>query len=235
MFRKLLNPDQSQSSILEMLKSDSGCCGSSNNLVKCQYTSASITWADVVTNGGIVSITVNDEGVAKVITLASPVTSVADLKQSIIDAFATIGYVMDEEPLDIKVTGTTTVVVDIWGELVVTSMTDGTATYNFTQKCTKKVISDYKASYGEFSGNDIVLSVDGSTDTLNGPFAISGAGATALQSAIESSMTGEQSVDVTHNAVDGTLDVTIVYDKGTEILLDGTELIESNVRAIYTA
>jgi hypothetical protein len=234
MFRKLLNTDASATNTLEVFKSESGCCGSTTSLAKCQYTSASMTWADVVTNGGLDSITVSDEGTTTVLAFPSPITVVADLKDAIIAAAKTIGYVLDDNPLDVVVTGTTTVVVDIYGELKVTTSTDGTASYAYTEKCTTKVISDYTGSFGSLSVNP-VISVDGTTATVTGTFTIDASGATALQAAIASAITGEQSVSVVYDAVDDTLDVTITYDNGTDFIFDGKVLIEGNVRSIFTA
>ena len=120
MFRKLLNPESSATNSLRVLKSESGCCGSTLSLKKCQYSTASITWATVVTNGGITSITVDDEGVSKVLAFSAPVTDVTLLKDAIIAAAEAIGYTLDQDARDVTVTGTSSVTVDLYGELKAT-------------------------------------------------------------------------------------------------------------------
>lgn len=229
MFRKIEPTDQNANNSLNVFKSESGCCGSTDNLKKCLYEVAIASFANVA------SFTIDDEGTEKEIAFDASITDSAKIKDAVIAKAKANGYVLDDDPLDIQVSESGgSVTIKVWGELKITKFTNAASTdYAVTEKCSKKVVSDYDLAYT--GGTDPVLSVDGTTSTVSGTFANSAAGATSLQTALANALSGEQSITVTHDASVPTLKIKVVYDNATELKLANKQFTESNVTRIFVA
>ena len=229
MFKKVIPTDQSTTNTLKFQKSNSGCCGSKTNLKECLYEVTISSFANVA------SFTIDDEGTSRTIAFDSTITDSSAIKDAIIAKAKTVGYYLDDNPLDVTVTVSGgDVTIKVYGELKVTKFTNAAdADFTTTEKCSINVISDYETLYT--GGTDPVISVDGTNATVSGTFTNNAAGATALQTAIAAAISGEEGVVVTYDSSVPTLKIVITEDSGKEIIFNTKQLAESNVRSIYVA
>lgn len=229
MFRKIQPTGQNANNTLKILKTESGCCGSTGVLKKCQYDVTISSFANVA------SFTIDDEGTTKTIAFDATITDYTKIKDAVIAKARENGYILDEDPLDIQVTESGgDVTIKIWGEMKVTKFTNASASDSaMTEKCTVKLVSDYETTYA--GSTNPVLVVDGSASTVTGAFANNGTGAAALETALATALSGEQSVTCTYDVTIPAIRIKIVTDSGQSIKFDNKQLQESNVTKLYTA
>jgi len=214
MFRKLYNPDAHADNTLQILDSDSGCCGS--DATACAYTADDV---DVSTVNGIIYI--DDAGAEQTIAFAAAATSLPDLRRKLATALKTIGYVEDDERSVQAQANGSNYDLQVVSELELHAFTTTAADVDFTKKCTMVPICSYKVLYA--GGSSIDLTVDGSTVALN-TAAYGTAGATAaLIAALEGGGFAAKFWKVVEN---DTLQKWEVYVKGnpnsTTVVYDGT-------------
>lgn len=227
MYREKLNTGASDSNTLVHLSTESGCCPGSDNVI-CQYSATVSSFSNltgiVVTYGGS-DITVNFSGTISDHTL---------LAAEINTAIKSLGFINDDDPLDVQVTEDSgDVTINVWGEAVVKEYAGAGGPHSASALCNTQVILDYTTTYS--GGTNPNLVEDGVSTELTGTFANSAAGATGLQTAIEGATSGEQSVVCTYDGNLDTILVTITHDNGKTFVLDGVTMPGENARTIYEA
>jgi uncharacterized protein YuzE len=205
MFRKRLVPDAHDLNTVQLFATDSGCCG--EDYQKCKYTIAIDTFVDVA------SITITENGVAKTIAFPATVTTSGGIADAIRAALETEGYILDDDAREVDVTvNGNAVAIDIWGEAVVTKVTEADDTdHSATKKCTKQVRCTYATVV---AGGAMTVSVDGGSAESLGTIAYP-SNAASVKSAIEgaTALSGVSDVVVTENATLSKYEVSFKFKK----------------------
>ena len=230
MIRKYEPTDQNSNNTLRLIKTEIGLDPTAvTSLMKCQYDVSIAAFTDVV------SFDYTNEGTAGTYTFPTAPTSVTTLRDALIVAFESIGYLLDDDARDIKITDNAgTYEIELTGELVIVQFTDSGATnYAATAKCNTKAVSDYIATFGALVA--VPLTVNGVTSGTTYTATNDAAGAIALETALQGDalLATAQSVSVVYNTALNGLVVTIVNDLGQSIVLDGKTFTEENPQQIF--
>jgi hypothetical protein len=221
MFRKRLVEGASSTNTLQIMTSESGCCGDAQTI--CKYRIVIDPWVSMA------SITITKDGEDVIVPLTPAVTDIDLLADGIRAALATEGYILDEDVLDVVITTDGTErTVDIWGEAIIVAVTSSASVVDTaTPLCLKQVQCEYTV---EVPLGIIAISVDGSADeATNAGGAYETGEAALLKSEIEGStlLADAQSVTVTENETDETFTVTFRFQRA-EVELGGVMATRSN-------
>jgi len=228
MNRLLSNENQNANNTLMVFASENGCCPETEvaALKLCLYETVLTSFSTMT------GFTITRESGDVAIVFASAITAFGDIKAAVIQALKDNGFGFDEDPLDVQVSesgGDVTVL--IYGEAVIKEIAGAGGPFTPTVKCTKKGIADYSINYP--GGTDPDLGQDGTITEVTGTFTNDAAGATALQTALATAVTGEQSVSVVFDGNLNTLVITIVHDTGVTFTWNSVTMPGENPRTIY--
>lgn len=229
MIKKLLNTSANSDNLLQLTKSDSGCCGY-GPLTPCK---SSIVGAA----GAFKQFIVKDLTGASVTFTTSDLTDAGDIAAFINTKLATLGFTnVSDEYRSIEV-GAPNNSIDVIGEVELVSALYGSTTKTATQYCVPVAVCEYNF-FTEFDTDPGKVSTNGSGGTqigTTGGFA-EGAEATyktAIQDALDDETITYQLVTVTEDVVGGGFNVTI-RKTNSPIFIDAVELPNCNCRPDFT-
>lgn len=229
MIKKLLNTSANSDNLLQLTKSDSGCCGD-GPLTPCK---SSIVGAA----GAFKQFIVKDLDGNNVTFTTSDLTDAGDIAAFINTKLATLGFTnVSDEYRSIQV-GAPNNSIDVIGEVELVSALYGSTTKTATQYCVPVAVCEYNF-FTEFDTDPGKVSTNGSGGTqigTTGGFA-EGAEATyktAIQDALDDETITYQLVTVTEDVVGGGFNVTI-RKTNSPIFIDAVELPNCNCRPDFT-
>lgn len=207
MFRKRLVEGASSTNTLQIMTSESGCCGDAQTI--CKYRIIIDPWVSMA------SITITKDGEDVVVPLTPAVTDITLLADGIRAALATEGYILDEDVLDVVITTDGTErTLDIYGEAVIVEVTSNASVVDTaTAMCESYVDCLYTATVPV---GVLTISVDGAeAEELNGGDAYGTGEAATLVTDIEGStqLGDATAVAVTEDTDLETFTITLRYPR----------------------
>jgi len=204
MFRERLVEGADSGNTLQIIRSESGCCGDA--LTTCKYVVTVDPWVDFA------SITITKDGADVTIPFGATITDETELPAAIRTALASVGFISDDTPAtgtkDVTVSLVATeLTVEIWGEAVVVALTSSAAVAAAaTANCVPYVDCLYTVSVAVGA---LTVSVDGGApETLaNSPYSTGQAASVATDIAASTYLAAATGITVTE---DTDLDVFVI-------------------------
>lgn len=232
MFRKRLNINASDTNTLQLMQTESGCCGEA--LPICKYRVVVDPFVDLA------SITVEIDSEEVNIPFPAPVDDLADLPAAIATALESVGYIMDDEPKRdpknvVIATDGTERTIDIWGEAVIINLiSSAPVTDTATTLCAKSIRCAYSVVV-PLGVIDLVVD-GGASEELNSGDPYATGSAATLKADIEGStyLENAEQVTVTENVADEEFTITFYFAKA-EVKIGGVMATRSGCKADFVA